>query len=139
MAELRLAFDRLADFVPGFVKATEPAQRFAQVAPREAFFRGIASQNIYVRCLAVKGCGFLRAILGIVIQISQLTERACLPGNIAEPHRDRERFPVGILRCFGLARGLVRHAGLMPGHGDAARFVQLRESRARIGVSRKRL
>ena len=51
---------------------------------------------------------------GIVIQVPQLTQRARLPGDISEPHLDRERFPVGILRRFRLARLLIHHAGLMP-------------------------
>ena len=86
-----------------------------------------------------EGHGFLRAVEDIVIQVPQLLERARLPGDISEPHLDRERFPVGILRRFRLARLLIHHAGLMPAHGDGARFVQLREPLARFGIRRQRL
>ena len=68
-------------------------------------------------------------------KIPQLPERARLPGDISEPHLDRERFPVGILRRFRLARLLIHHAGLMPAHGDGARFVQLREPLARFAYT----
>ena len=53
-----------------------------------------------------------------------------LPGDIAEPHLDRQRLPVGILRRIRVARHLIGHAGLMPESGDAARLVQAREARA---------
>ena len=52
------------------------------------------------------GC-FLRAVEDIVIQDPELIQRARLSGRISEPHLDRERFPVGILRRFRLSRRLI--------------------------------
>ena len=68
-----------------------------------------------------------------------MPERARLPGDISEPHLDRERFPVGILCRFRLSRLLIHSAGLMPAHGDSARFVQPREPLARFFISLQRL
>ena len=110
-----------------------------EIVPRRAFVRHIADLDILVRRLPVKGRRFLRAVEDIVIQVPQLPQRARLPGDISEPHLDRERFPVGILRRFRLSRLLIHHAGLMPDHGDGARFVQLREPLARFFISRQRL
>ncbi len=77
--------------------------------------------------------------MNFVIQCPQLSQRACLPGDISEPDLDRERFPVCILRRFWLARRLIQHPGLMPDHGDGTRFVQLREPLARFGIRRQRI
>lgn len=139
MAELRAAFDRSADFLPCFVQAAELAQCLSKVVPRAAFVRPVAVFDIPVRGLAVEGCGLLGAVEDVVVQVPQLQQRARLPGDISEPHLDRERFPVGILRRFRLALLLIRHPGLVPAHGDATRFVHFDKALARLGMRRQRL
>ncbi len=68
--------------------------------------------------------GFFGSAKVVVIHDPELIQRTRLPGDIAEPHLDRERLPVGILRRFRLAHLLIHRAGLMPAQGDHARFVQ---------------
>jgi len=86
----------------------------------------------------VKSRRLFEAAENKAIQVSQLQKRGPLPGDIAEPHLDRERFAVGILRRFRRACVMVHHAGLMPGNGDHAQFAQSREVLTGFRVSLQR-
>ena len=134
------ALDRPADFLPRFLEAAElPQSPMARPLRRFAFGRSVADFGVLVRSLAVKGRGFLMATRNILIQDPQLPERARLPGDISEPHLDGERFAVGILRRFRLARLADRPCRSGASHGDGARFVQLREALARFVMRLQRL
>ncbi len=99
----------------------------ARLLLAQAFVRHVADLDILVCRLPEEGHGFLRFGPGHRHTRSPVDERARLPGDISEPHLDRERFPVGILRRFRLARLLIGHAGLMPAHGDGCPVRPVRE------------
>jgi hypothetical protein len=139
MAEPRFAFDCPAAFLPRFVETAELSQTNGEIVPLPPFTSHIADLDILVRRLTDECHRFFGSAQIVVIQDPQLCQRARLPNDISDPHRYRERFPVGILRRFRLSRLLINHSGLMPTHGDGARFVQPREPLARVFMSLQRL
>jgi hypothetical protein len=117
MAEPRFAFDCPAAFLPRFVETAELSQTNGEIVPLPPFASHIADLDILVRRLTDECHRFFGSAQIVVIQDPQLCQRARLPNDISDPHRYRERFPVGILRRFRLSRLLINHSGLMPTHG----------------------